>query len=194
MTDEQKRKCDPTTKITSEMGEQILKEYLTENPRPSHRELAERHGLSRPSVQRFIAKHEQAVSIVSRKASNEATAQIVVKALPEAQARLKEITKDLATEKMAKVLEEAEKQYNALKDAEPSLAGAYLREMRQTVVDMGRWIGIDKEIQDSKSVVVDGVVAGQRCVDCPFKEKFTISELRKYLRGDQTEEVINEQL
>jgi len=172
--DESKRRYDPTTKITPETGEAILKAYLTENPRPSHRVLAERFGLSRASVQRYVAKHEQAVSIVSKKVSNEATAQIVVKALPEAEARIKEITKDLATEKMSKVLAEAELQYEALKDENPQMAGAYLREMRQTIESMGRWLGIEKDVQDAKTVKIIGK---EPVFDCPVCHGITDVEI-----------------
>jgi len=188
MTDEQKHRYDPKTKITPEIGEQILKAYLTETPRPSRRDLAKRFGLSLGSIQRYIAKHETAVEQVIQYDGGRATAQLVVAALPEAQARLKEITKDMATGKMCEVLAEAEKQYRALKDDDPQLAGAYLREMRQTIVDVGRWLGIEKEMQDAKPVVIDGRSIEKRCVNCPHKDRFTREELKRYLKGEETKE------
>ena len=189
MTDEQKHRYDPKTKITPEIGEQILKAYLTETPRPSRRDLAKRFGLSLGSIQRYIAKHETAVEQVIQYDGGRATAQLVVAALPEAQARLRGITQDLATEKMGRVLEEAEKQYRALKDDDPQLAGAYLREMRQTVVELGRWIGIEKTIQDATPIMINGKSVEKRCADCPHRERFTREELKRYLKGEETQDV-----
>jgi len=198
MLENEKKRYDPTTKITLETGEAILKAYLTESPRPSHRVLAERFGLSRAAVQRYVAKHEHAIERATEQLSRTeqpsesfekaVTTEIVVKALPKAQARINEITKDLATEKMRMVLSEAEDQYIALKEENPHLAGAYLREMRQTLEGMGNWIGIEKTMQDATPIMINGKSVERRCADCPYRERFTREELRKYLKGEETKE------
>jgi hypothetical protein len=129
--------------ISPEVGAQILREYNTETPRPSAASLASRHGLHARAVQRYLKKHNDAVSHLTDKAVK---AELVVAAIPQAVAEVKALTRDLPITSLCKVMQEAEEQYNKWKNKDPQLAGGYLDQMRKCAVEMAKWLGIDKGI------------------------------------------------
>jgi predicted transcriptional regulator len=127
--------------ITPELGAQILREYNTATPRPSAASIASRLGLSPRSVQRYLKKHKEAVSLMTEK---EVEAELVVGAMPGAIAEVKALTRDLPITKLCRVMQAAESQYERYKDDDPQLAGGYLDQMRKCAVEMAKWLGLDK--------------------------------------------------
>ena len=127
--------------ISPEVAAEILTARVSESPTPSHRQLADRFGVSKSAVQRLLKKSESAVSRLDRAGVK---AELVVDALPGAIAEVKALTRDLPITSLCKVMQEAEKQYNKHKDLDPQLAGGYLDQMRKCAVEMAKWLGIDK--------------------------------------------------
>lgn len=165
-----------TTAIQPEIEEKILRAILTEAPKPTERQLAKRFGVSVSSIHRLLARHKStlmhALAQTNQPNQNEVTAALVVAAIPEATERIMAMTKDLTVSKMQQVLEQCESQYNQLKDASPQLAGAYLKEMRQTLESLGRWLNIENLNID---VQVDRA-RDERCQHCPYDEGKTIMD------------------
>ena len=131
----------PKSQITPEIGAEILKVVLTENPKPSQRELARRFKMDRSTIQRYLKQNEPVLSNANQ---TTATAELVVAAIPGAVAEVKALTRDLPITSLCKVMEEAEAQYHRHKDMDPHLAGGYLDQMRKCAIEMAKWLGIDK--------------------------------------------------
>ena len=157
-----------TTAIRPEIEEKILRAILTEAPKPTERQLSKRFGVSASSIHRLLARHKStlthALAQVNQPNQDEVTAALVVQCIPEATERIVAMTKDLTVSKMQQVLEQCESQYNQLKDAEPGLAGAYLKEMRQTLESMAKWLNFADQVDIG--VVVDHAT-DSKCEGCP---------------------------
>lgn len=162
------------TSISSEVGWGLVKAYTTENPRPSTRQLAKRFGVSSASVQRYLKK---TLALVIQPTQNEVEARMRVELAPAAIHEVNMLTKDHVLTKMRKVLGEAEGQYELLKESNPTLAGAYLREMRQTIETMGKWARIDQGEDRSPAVGVQvDHAADGRCQGCS-RQSWTSREI-----------------
>jgi plasmid maintenance system antidote protein VapI len=178
------------TAITSEIEEQLLRAYLTETPRPSERNLAKRFGVSASSIHRLLARHKStlthALAQTKQPNQNEVTAALVVAAIPEATERVVALSKDLTVSKMRQVLEQCESQYNSLRNDNPQLAGAYLKEMRQTLESLAKWLNFENQVDIAQ---IDHAT-DSRCDGCPlikFPEGTTFQQSMKvwedYLRS-----------
>lgn len=133
--------------ISPEVGAEILKALLTESPAPSQRQLAKRYGVSASSVQRYVKKNESVMKQVKQRPTAETVkAELVVAAIPQAVAEVRQLTRDLPITSLCKVMQAAESQYERYKDTDPQLAGGYLDQMRKCAVEMAKWLGIDKGI------------------------------------------------
>ncbi len=138
--------------ITDEVGWQLIKAHTTEQPQPSQHQLAIRFRVSRAAVQRYLAKNLTTTAQETGQLSKEAVrAELCVREFPKALAEVKAVTKDLTLTKMAKVLSECEMQYNSLKDTDPQIAGGYLAQMRQTLVEMAKWLGVEDLLKADKA-------------------------------------------
>ncbi len=171
--------------ISSELGRQILKEYLTETPRPSCVTLATRHGLRPRAVQRYVRKHVAVAETVTQNGHDGKTAELVVAALPGAVREVKEISQGLAVRGMIKVLDESELQYEKLKDSTPQLAGHYLELMRKAVMEIGGWLHMSEGILPAAGAKRNG--PGEACQGCPYQSRQKMLEFLGWNEGERKE-------
>lgn len=123
--------------IPPEIQSQIIGVYTSETPTPSRRDIAKRFGISLTQAQRLLKRYDD-------KQREAMKAELVVEAMPAAVAEVQALSRNLPISKMCKVLEEAEAQYMRYKDDQPQVAGGYLDQMRKCILEMGKWLGLDK--------------------------------------------------
>ena len=144
--------------------------------------------MTQSAIQRYLKRHGSVLNQANQPNQNEVTASLVVAAIPGATERVLTITKDLTVHKMAGVLEEAEKQYVALKDTDPQLAGSYLREMRQTLESMGKWLNMSVANQEAGSAfILPRTPDDPQCRGCFWYSHMSIQHLRELLLEEKNE-------
>jgi hypothetical protein len=152
---------------TAEQEKEILRAYLTEMPRPSYRALARRFKLSEPCVRRIIKRHKLnpgAPGAIVRMAK----AQLTLSGDTAAEALTTEIvtqdgtpviaiTRETTMGQVQSIAFETRRQYLMHQD-NPTIAGGYLRLLRDTYEMIGRWLGMDKvpiEKKDDEKTITE---------------------------------------
>lgn len=137
---------------TPEQEKDILQAYLTEMPRPTYKALAERFDLSVPCIQRIIKRHKlnpgriDGASRIARAQlalAGDTTASLTTEVFTADGTSIMAITKETTMGQVQTIAYETRRQYLLHQD-NPTLAGAYLRQLMNTYEVIGRWLGMDK--------------------------------------------------